>query len=250
MDGTEGWAGVEPSALAGLAEVWIPVGVPGYAGDAKARWQAILDERFGADGWRMAHIVRGAVVSRAEAIVEYEAAYRVFLRARPALVAFLTDVCGNVYDDNVTNVHDADYDQPHTAMNHYQDISVRRVIAELVDDPAWPIGHRHATPSRPTSSTSGPARPTACRGRAGSAATASSRSAIPSRPATCLNPAVVPVHDPGLITTLPARTDWYHAEGCAHLSVEAFWQMSKVVEVRYDRFLALGDGRSDPLAGL
>ena len=120
------------------AEVWIPVGVPGYAGESKARWQAILDDRFGADGWRMAHIVRAAVVSRAEAIVEYEAAYRVFLRARPALVAFLTDVCGNVYDDNVTNVHDADYDQPHTAMNHYQDISVRRVIAELVDDPAWP----------------------------------------------------------------------------------------------------------------
>ena len=107
-------------------------------GDAKARWQAILDDRFGADGWRMAHIVRGAVVSRAEAIVEYEAAYDRFLRDRPALVAFLTEVCGNVYDDNVTNVHDADYDQPHTAMNHYQDISVRRVIAELVDDPAWP----------------------------------------------------------------------------------------------------------------
>jgi hypothetical protein len=35
-----------------------------------------------------------------------------------------------------------------------------------------------------------------------------------------------------------------------YLSVEAFWQMSKVVEVRYDRFLALGPGRSEPLAGL
>jgi hypothetical protein len=72
----------------------------------------------------------------------------------------------------------------------------------------------------------------------------------PSSPGYCLNPAVVPIHDPALITSLPSRTDWYHAEGCAHLSVEAFWQMSKVVEVRYDRFLALGPGRAEPLAGL
>jgi len=72
----------------------------------------------------------------------------------------------------------------------------------------------------------------------------------PLSPGYCLNPAVVPAHDPMLVTSLPARTDWYHAEGCAHLSIEAFWQMSKVIEVRYDRFLALGDGRSDPLAGL
>jgi hypothetical protein len=65
-----------------------------------------------------------------------------------------------------------------------------------------------------------------------------------------LNPAVVPVHDPALITTLPARTEWYHLEGCGHLSVEAFWQMSKVVEVRLDRFLELGDARAEPLADL
>ena len=61
------------------------------------------------------------------------------------------------------------------------------------------------------------------------------------------SPAVVPVHDPALITTLPGRQEWYHLEGCGHLSVEAFWQMSKVVEVRYDRFLAAGEARADPL---
>ncbi len=65
-----------------------------------------------------------------------------------------------------------------------------------------------------------------------------------------LNPAVVPIHDPTLITTLPDRSEWYHIEGCGHLSVEAFWQMSKVIEVRYDRFLALGEGRAQPLADL
>ncbi|MEI8241377.1 MAG: hypothetical protein WCI22_18355, partial [Actinomycetota bacterium] len=72
----------------------------------------------------------------------------------------------------------------------------------------------------------------------------------PLSPGYVLNPAVVPAHDPTLITTLPNRADWYHVEGCAHLSIEAFGQMSKVVEVRYDRFLALGPGRTEPLAGL
>ena len=238
------------SARALLGEVWIPVGVPGYAGDAKARWQAVLDERFGADGWRLAHIVRGVVVSRPEAIVEYEAAYRHFLRARPALVAFLTTVCGNVYDDNVTNVHDADYDQPHTAMNHYQDISVRRVIAELVGRCRVARGRRHRHRETRPDGPRARARRTGCRGHAGSAARLLFQIRDPLSPGYCLNPAVVPIHDPALITSLPARTDWYHAEGCAHLSVEAFWQMSKVVEVRYDRFLALGPGRAEPLAGL
>ena len=249
MDGMDGWAGIEPSALAGLVEVWVPVGLPGYAGDAKARWQSTLDERFGADGWRMAHVVRGAVVPKSVAITEYEAAYDIFLRARPALVEFLTTVCGNAYDDNVTNVFDDDYDQPHTAMNHYQDISVRRVIARLVDDPEWPTvidtdvaetdlidlgtGRTHHLPR--------------ARGFRGDRLL---QIRDPLSPGYCLNPAVVPIHDPALITSLPNRTDWYHAEGCAHLSVEAFWQMSKVVEVRYDRFLALGPGRADPLAGL
>ena len=72
----------------------------------------------------------------------------------------------------------------------------------------------------------------------------------PLSPGYALNPAVVPVHDPALITSLPARTDWYHPEGCGHLSVEAFWQMSKVIQVRYDRFLALGPQRENPLDGL
>ena len=72
----------------------------------------------------------------------------------------------------------------------------------------------------------------------------------PLSPGYVLNPAVVPVHDPALITTLPSRDEWYHAEGCGHLSVEAFWQMSKVIEARYDRWLALGALRAAPLEGL
>jgi hypothetical protein len=249
MDEATWWEDLGPEAAADLAATWIAVGVPGYAGDAKHRWREVLDGRFGADGWRLGHVVRGEIVPASVAIVEYEQAYRAYLRARPALVRFLATVCGNVYDDRVENVHDTDYHQPHTPMNHYQDIAVRRVMAELADDPAWP--DVTDTPEEAADlrdlRTGAVHRVPRARGFAGAHLL---QIREPASPGYVLNPAVVPVHDPALITSLPARTDWYHVEGCAHLSVEAFWQMSKVVEVRYDRFLALGDGRADPLAGL
>jgi hypothetical protein len=249
MDRTDWWRHLDPVLTAPLRETWIPVGSPGFAGADKAPWRLLLDERFTPDGWRFGHVVRGAVVPVSVAIQDYEASYRRYLRDRPALVRFLAETCGNVYDFDVANVHDDDYEQPHTEMNHYQDISVRRVISELVDDPVWPdivettvevvpmrdlgTGVTHDVPR--------------ARGFRGSHLL---QIRDPSSPGYALNPAVVPVHDPALITSLPARTDWYHAEGCGHLSVEAFWQMSKVVEVRLDRFLELGEARGQPLAGL
>jgi hypothetical protein len=239
-----------PAADLGLlAEVWIPVGTPGFTGSDKARRNEVLDSRFGADGWRLAHVVRGRIVPVAEAIVEYEASYRTFLHDRRPLVAFLAGVCGNVYDEAVANVHDDEYEQPHTRSNHYQDIAVRRVIAEMAGDPAWP----EVTPTEPGESdlvdlgTGLVERVPRAYGFRGHHLL---QIRDPASPGYALSPAVVPVHDPALITSLPTRTEWYHLEGCAHLSVEAFWQMSKVIEVRYDRFLALGPERAVPLAGL
>jgi hypothetical protein len=235
-----------PSAAANLAEVWIPVGLPGFSGHEKADRQTRLDARYGSDGWRLAHIVRGRVVAPAAAIGEYEEAYRVFLRARRPIVAFLAEHCGNVYDDSVENVFDATYEQPHTASNHYQDIAVRRAVAQLADDPAWP----EVTPTEPGEvdlldlGTGQRHRVPRAYGFRGDGLL---QIREPDSPGFMLSPAVVPVHDPALITTLPGRKEWYHLEGCGHLSVEAFWQMSKVVEVRYDRFLAAGAARADPL---
>jgi hypothetical protein len=250
VDRSAWWSRLDASAAADLAEVWIPVGLPGHAGHAKHRRRAVLDERFGPDGWRIGHVVRGRVVPPSTAIAEYEEAYRRFLRDRPALVRFLVTTCGNVYDDRVENASEPDeYDQPGTVRNHYQDISVRRVISELVDDPAWPDVRE--TPVEDADlvdlATSEVHRIPRARGFRGDALL---QIREPTSPGYVLNPAVVPVHDPTLITTLPSRDEWYHLEGCAHLSVEAFWQMSKVLEVRYDRFLALGDARAHPLAGL
>lgn len=249
MDGTNWWTTLDADAAADLADVWIPVGLPGYAGEAKHRRRDVLDERFGPDGWRLGHVVRGRIVSPSVAIVEYEEAYRRFLRERPALVRFLITTCGNVYDDRVENVHDDDYLQPRTIQNHYQDISVRRVIGELVDDPGWPwVTDTAAGEADLTDLGTGAVhRVPRARGFRGAHLL---QIRDPLSPGYVLNPAVVPAHDPSLVTTLPDHTGWYHAEGCAHLSIEAFWQMSKVVEVRYDRFLALGDGRSAPLEGV
>ncbi|MFM2193548.1 MAG: hypothetical protein ACO25N_00070 [Candidatus Limnocylindrus sp.] len=240
---------LSPATAERLSEVWIPVGLPGFSGAEKARWNALLSERFGSDGWRISHIVRGKIVPRSEAILEYEEAYRRYLRARPELVVFLVEACGNVYDDNPTNVYDNDYEQPHTAMNHYQDISVRRVISELVDDPAWPSVR--PTPEETVElldfGTGEQIRAPRARGFRGNGLL---QIRDPLSPGYMLNPAVVPAHDPALLTTNPGRREWYHDEGCGHLSIEAFWQSSKVVEVRLDRFIVSGGERSAPLAGL
>jgi hypothetical protein len=244
-----GWPIDDDDSLALLSDVWIPVGAPGFNGASKTQRHALLDERFGADGWRYAHVVRGRVVPVDVAILEYEEAYRQHLGAHPALVAFLATRCGNVYDTEPSNVYDVDYLQPHTSMNHYQDISVRRVVAELVDDPAWPDVVDTEPDEVPLLDLASGDTLTVPRARG-------FRGALllqlrgPDSAGFVLNPAVVPVHDPALITTLPSRHEWYHLEGCAHLSVEAFWQMSKVVEVRYDRFLLAGPHRVEPLAGI
>lgn len=225
------------------SRIWIPVGMPGFSGDDKARRHRLLDERFGDDGWRWGFVVRGEVVDLPTAIAEYEQSYRVHLHRHPEIVEWLVTTCGNVYDHDVDNVYDDDYTQPDEVPNHYQDISVRRVIGELADDdPSWGqlveltdlgTGRRHRVP-----------RARGFRGRH-LAQIRDARS-----PAYFLNPALVPVHDPALVSTLPGRVEWYHREGCAHLSVEAFWQMAKLVEVRYDRFVALGERRDDPLGDL
>lgn len=246
VDRASWWMDLSETAAANLAAVWIPAGLPGFAGPDKAARAARLDERFGPDGWRLSHIVRGRAVPPSEAIREYEQAYRVYLTERRELVAFLAEACGNVYDEAVENVWSNDYLQPETPSNHYQDISVRRVIAELADDAAWP----EVTPTEPgdvdlvdfgTGLTERVPRAYGFRGGG------LLQIREPDSPGFMLSPAVVPVHDPALITTLPDRREWYHAEGIGHLSVEAFWQMSKVLEVRYDRFLASGARRLDPL---
>lgn len=243
MDYSNWWQELDPKLVEPLKNVWIPIGLPGFSGESKVDRVKTFNDQFGSDGWEMRHIVRGKIVSKSVAIREYEEAYRQFLRSQPDLVEFLVTTCGNVYDYAPDNVYDDEYEQPHTPMNHYQDISVRRVISELAADDGWPSvaetadetvwltdlsdGQRHHFP-----------RANGFRGDY------LLQIREPDSPGFPLNPAVVPCHDPDLINTLPNRQEWYHAEGCAHLSIEAFWQMSKVLVVRYDRYLASGANKA------
>lgn len=55
MDRTDWWRRLDPALTEPLRESWIAVGSPGFAGADKARWRAVLDDRFGEDGWRLAH---------------------------------------------------------------------------------------------------------------------------------------------------------------------------------------------------
>ncbi|MEM8746339.1 MAG: hypothetical protein AAGF91_06530 [Actinomycetota bacterium] len=223
------------------ARLWIPIGLPGFSGDDKQRRRDLLDDRFGDDGWRWRWVVRGHLVDLDTAIAEYEESYRVHLHRHPEIVDWLTTRCGNVYDHSVDNVFDDEYVQPGPAANHYQDISVRRVIAEMTDDDAGGWGETVDLVDLGTGETHRVPRARGFRGD-GLAQIRDAHS-----PAYFLNPALVPVHDPTLISTVPSRNEWYHQEGVGHLSVEAFWQMSKVVEVRFDRFRALGPLRDAPL---
>jgi hypothetical protein len=227
-----------------LAEIWMPVGVPGFSGEAKQRRAELLDERFGADGWRWGYVVRGQVVGFDAAIAEYEQGYRVYLTEHPEIVEWLVAEAGNVYDERVENVFDDGYLQPSPVPNHYQDISVRRVVAELTGTVGAGSGELEEMVDLSTGETHVVPRAPGFRGPH----LVQLRDA--DSPAYFLNPALVPIHDPALITTLPGRSEWYHSEGCAHLSIEAYWQQCKVIEVRYDRFVALGELRHDPLAGI
>jgi len=232
-----------------LADIWICIGHPGFSGDDKQRRHDLLSNRFGPDGWRWRFVVRGRLVGFDDAIAEYEQSYRVYLAEHPDVVTWLTTTAGNVYDHSVDNVWDDEYVQPGPVANHYQDISVRRVIAELKGiNATHASGTDSASLVELTDLTTGAVhRVPRAPGFHGDNLVQLRDARSPGYP---LNPALVPVHDPALVSTRPDAVEWFHREGCGHLSVEAFWQTAKVIEVRYDRFVALGDLRDQPLDGI
>ena len=227
-----------------LSDIWMPAGVPGFSGGDKQRRADLLDERFGSDGWRWGYVVRGRMVGFDEAIAQSDQGYRAYLTEHPEIVDWLVTEAGNVYDERVENVFDDGYVQLSPVPNHYQDISVRRVVAELTGTAGEVPGEPEEMLDLGTGAVHVVPRAPGFRGPH----LVQLRDAV--SPAYFLNPALVPIHDPALITTLPGRSEWYHGEGCAHLSIEAYWQQCKVIEVRYDRFAALEDLRHDPLAGI
>ncbi len=227
-------------------QIWLTIGSLGYSGATKHQRATQLNDLFGEDGWKISYIVRGRIATFHEAIWEYEQSYRVYLHNHPQIVDFLVTYCGNVYDYAPENVYDSDYHQPNGIRNHYQDISIRRVIAELAGDNQWSqvkITNTEDVSLVDLSDGQSHILPRA-QGFAGEYLL---EIRGPESSGFFLNPAVVPVHDPTLVTNNPFDTGWYLKDGCGHLSVEAFWQSSKVIQARYDRFLQLGSKRNNPL---
>ena len=241
--------GARARGAASLAETWIPVGTPGFAGDGEAplaraaRWA--LRERTG--GGIATSSAAGSCRSR-EAILEYEASYRQYLRDRPALVRFSSSVRQRLRRPGRERPRRRVRPAAHGAEplpGHRRPPGDRGAGRR----PRVAVGPRHAAGrGRPGRRRDGTDPPRAARPRVPGRAPAA-RSGSPTRRATrsarrSSRPTTPPARDgPGGRRVVPR-------EGCGHLSVEAFWQSSKVIEVRYDRFLALGERRASPLAGL
>jgi hypothetical protein len=232
-----------------ISDVWIPIGNPGYTGDRKSIRKDYFDRIFGEDCWRESYVVRGRIVSKSEALLEYEQSYRIYFYNHPHVVDFLVKYCGNVYDYQVENVYDSNYEQSGTNRNHYQDIIIRRIISELVRDPSWSdiIETESGEVELIDLTTGQTCHVERAQGFRGNFLL---QVRGPESPGFFLSPAVIPIHDPTLLIPNSHVNSWFSKEGCGHMSVEAFWQFSKVIEVKYDKFLKLQNERKDPFGSL
>lgn len=243
MKNNQWWTNCPDEIKKQTSTIWVPLGNPGYAGETKQDRKKMLDKYLGVDGWQMNHLVRGEPVPVEQAIREYEHSYRVYLKSHPDIVSFLIENFGNVYDFAPENVYDDSYIQPHTERNHYQDISIRRVIAELVLDPSWTNVQSTSTEvAQLTDLADGTCYelPRAVGFRGDYLLEVRGLQSA----GYFLNPAVIPFYDPSLIVSNPQARSWYLEEGCRYWSIEAFWQYSKILTARYDRYASLdSEGR-------
>ena len=146
VDRSSWWRSLPPSAAANLAAVWVPVGLPGFSGEreggeAAGARRALRRGRLAPrDTWSAAASSRRPRPSRSTSsrIAGSCAIAGRSSRSSPSTAATSTTGASRTSSTATTT-------QPDTPANHYQDISVRRVIAELADDPAWP----EVTPTEP-----------------------------------------------------------------------------------------------------
>ena len=142
-------------------EVWIPVGLPGFSGDTSSGGRPCSTSgsapTAGGSGTSSA---AGSCRRPSRSSSTRRRTGGSSATARPSSGSSSRSAATST-TTGVENVDEPDdYDQPDTVPNHYQDISVRRVIAELVDDPDWPDvvetrrrDGRHGRPRAPASRT-------------------------------------------------------------------------------------------------
>lgn len=107
----------------------LPLGRPGYMGDARDRLEHEWDLSCGCDGWRLAWEWGDHVLTQSVALQIYEDAYFEHLRICHEVLEWLVSTAKDVYDTAKSNVHSGfDYDFQETKNNHYHDISIRRAV--------------------------------------------------------------------------------------------------------------------------
>ena len=110
----------------------LPIGRPGYMGDARDRLESQWDQSCGCYGWRLAWEWGEQVLPQHLALQIYEDAYLEHLRKSPETLDWLIKTAKDVYDTAKSNVHARfDYDYQETKGNHYHDIAVRRAVIRL-----------------------------------------------------------------------------------------------------------------------
>ena len=100
-----------------------------YFGKKRDQIQAGFDSKYGKGHWRIAWQLGSNVLTFNEAIQIYEDAYYEYLKEDRLLLEKLIHEASEVYDNAETNVNcGLDYSKQENNSNHYQDISVRRVV--------------------------------------------------------------------------------------------------------------------------
>ncbi|MEK6857884.1 MAG: non-canonical purine NTP pyrophosphatase, partial [Nanoarchaeota archaeon] len=108
---------------------FITVGRPSYFGSRKEEILNNYDKVYGKDNWQIVHHVNGKSLELHKALQFYEDAYFEHFKSHRDDLDWIANNYENVYDNNVSNVNSGlFYAVQENNSNHFQDITIRRVL--------------------------------------------------------------------------------------------------------------------------
>ncbi len=174
----------------------------GFFGHSKSKRVKEFNEQFGEENWRIAWQVRDKHVPFKDAIQLYENGYRIYFKLHPDILEALVKTASEVYDNSLSNIYSGTrYENQENNSNHFQDISIRKIIEQI----GLQFLGKDLVKLRPYS-----------------------RHLIGRQ----LSPGTVPFHKPELISK-PHLKGWWKAN-----SIEDFYQSNKVLQVRLPEHLS------------
>tara|TARA_Y100000034_G_scaffold129645_1_gene186490 strand:- start:3015 stop:3749 length:735 start_codon:yes stop_codon:yes gene_type:complete len=103
-----------------------------YFGKRKEEIFSNLDNRFGEREWSLKWFIKNEICEQSEAIKHYENSYFEFLKNNGAVLEWLINNAGEVYDNDISNIKSGlDYSIQECSATHLQDIAVRNVLKKL-----------------------------------------------------------------------------------------------------------------------